>query len=910
MTNLFLNQMLTQEYDVLSRMGYLKKDIPKYIEDNLNPRFKLRPYQIEAIARFIHYLEENPNRKRPTQLLFNMATGSGKTLLMAADILYLYNKGYRNFLFFVNSTNIIEKTRDNFLNPLSPKYLFNERIKFEDKKVVIREVSNFDEANEEDINIIFTTIQGLYSQLTIFKENSITLEDFKDKKIVMISDEAHHINAWTRNKLNKTERELKNTWEHTVNKILSSNHENILLEYTATIDLDNPAIFEKYKDKIIFEYDLKHFRIDGYSKEVKSLPADLENWERMLQAIILSQYKRKIAEKYGIRLKPVILFKSKKIKHSNREKKKGEWWDSVKNKPFDKYDYPQEDWGSIENFELFREKINNLTGSEIEAIKSNATETILKKVFNYFEKEGITFDNLVTELKEDFSEEKCILLDSENIDKEKQIKLNTLEDENNEIRAIFAVKMLDEGWDVLNLFDIVRLYDTRDGQWTRDGKYKPGNTTIAEKQLIGRGARYYPFKFNKDDDPFKRKFDNQPENELKIIEELHYHCKYDPKYLQEITKALKESGIIPLEEKEIVLKVKSIIKETEFWKKGILFVNNREEVDRSKIESIDDIDIAKIYKYKLPTGFIEEKVIFEEDKTVNNYPKTTIKTFQLGNFEDTILRRAMAKLDFYRFNNLKKYFPSLTSSLEFIKSLKNITVDIISSKEKLNNLTQEDKLKVCLNVLMQLKNEILNEYIEYKGTEIFIPIEVKKIVRDKQLKINVGDDGTQEYGVPMSNPKHPDLQLNLANKEWYIYNENYGTYEEKSFVKFIDGIIENLKKVYSEVYLLRNASLFKIYNFKDGKAMEPDFVLFLKKENSDEIEQYQLFIESKGTHLLKKDPWKEEFLINIEKKHNINRLDFAFIEENEQYFLYGLPFYNENKKNEFAKVLKEKLGIE
>ena len=74
------NQRLSQEYDVLSKMGYLKKDIPKYIADNLNPRFKLRPYQIEAIARFIHYLEENPNRKKPTQLLFNMATGSGKTL--------------------------------------------------------------------------------------------------------------------------------------------------------------------------------------------------------------------------------------------------------------------------------------------------------------------------------------------------------------------------------------------------------------------------------------------------------------------------------------------------------------------------------------------------------------------------------------------------------------------------------------------------------------------------------------------------------------------------------------------------------------------------------------------------------------------------------------------------------------
>ena len=49
-----------------------------------------------------------------------MATGSGKTLGMAGLILYLYTKGFRNFLFFVNSNNSIKKTKDNFLNTLNP----------------------------------------------------------------------------------------------------------------------------------------------------------------------------------------------------------------------------------------------------------------------------------------------------------------------------------------------------------------------------------------------------------------------------------------------------------------------------------------------------------------------------------------------------------------------------------------------------------------------------------------------------------------------------------------------------------------------------------------------------------------------------------------------------------------------
>ncbi|WP_448590305.1 hypothetical protein [Thermodesulfobium sp.] len=133
---------------------------------------------------------------------------------------------------------------------------------------------------------------------------------------------------------------------------------------------------------------------------------------------------------------------------------------------------------------------------DIEKIHSRAKGTSLEWAFNYFQKENISFDNLIKELQGDFSEEKVMLLDSQNVDGERQLKLNSLESKNNEIRAIFAVNMLNEGWDVLNLFDIVRLYDTRDGSWIR-GKYKPGNTTMGEAQLIARGARYFPFQLDK-----------------------------------------------------------------------------------------------------------------------------------------------------------------------------------------------------------------------------------------------------------------------------------------------------------------------------------------------------------------------------------------------------------------------------
>ena len=93
-------------------------------------------------------------------------------------------------------------------------------------------------------------------------------------------------------------------------------------------------------------------------------------------------------------------------------------------------------------------------------LKTNFWQEYLK----YFANHNISLDNLILELKEDFSAEKTISVNSKEESEEKQLAVNTLEDPNNEYRAVFAVDKLNEGWDVLNLFDIVRLYDTRDAK--------------------------------------------------------------------------------------------------------------------------------------------------------------------------------------------------------------------------------------------------------------------------------------------------------------------------------------------------------------------------------------------------------------------------------------------------------------
>jgi len=865
--------MLYENFDSIKEafgQDYFTSRVSEDIIQNLNPKFELRDYQKEALGRFDFYFNGYQRRQWPAHLLFWMATGSGKTLIMAANILQLYKLGYRNFIFFVNSVNIIEKTRHNFLNPLSEKYLFAPKIKFGDKEVFIKEVQNFEGINPENINIIFTTIQGLHTRLNTPKENVLTEEDFEGKDIVLISDEAHHLQTIT--KQNKTEIELERSWEYTViNRIFRKNPKNILLEFTATIDLNNENIRRKYEDKIIFKYDLKQFRLDKYSKEIEVLQADLEPIDRTLQAVILSQYRRKVAEKYKLHLKPVILFKSKSIKESK------------------------------ENYESFLKKIKSLTSKDIEEIEKRSKGTDLEKAFNYFKNENITFDNLIKELQEDFSEEKVMLLDSENIDEEKQLKLNSLESKNNEIRAIFAVNMLNEGWDVLNLFDIVRLYDTRDGKWVR-GKYKPGPTTIGEAQLIGRGARYWPFRLNDFDDMYRRKFDDNINHELRIIETLHYHSAHNPRYIEEIKSTLTEMGILPEKYVQRNLFIKESFKKTEFWKSGVIFINERIQNPRSEIFSLQDVRIKNNYQYELKTGEIKEEIILDEkEKSVSSNVQKTKRKFRFTDFEKNIIRTALDKFEFYKFDNLKKYFPHLKSIREFILSdryLGNIEIEISGPKEKIEKLNSEEKLEIVLFVIKEIAEQTKMNMSEYIGTRLFKAKMIRDIFRDKILKIDSDDERAQ--GVE---------EINLSEKDWYAQNELYGTSEEKEFINFIDNFIDKLKEKYSDIALLRNEKFFQIFDFNEGKPFEPDFIMILKKRNKL-ISIYQVFIEPKGDQFKdskgrfedSKESWKLKFLLEIENKANV---DLRF--ENKQFKLIGLPFYNKTLEKEFEEALENKL---
>lgn len=283
-----------------------------YIDENL--KHTLRQYQQAALFH-LDWSQRQPNaNKEYNQLMFNMATGSGKTDVMAATILYYYKEfNYTNFLFISNTTAVVDKTRDNFLNTSSSKYLFSAPINIDGEIIDLKAVEAFPVNQESNtIYLKLTTVQSLSNELNDPQENSLTFNDLRKHKIIILADEAHHFNAQTK----KKQRE-ENSWENLLDRVRNSNEVNRQLEFTATIDVDKEDVYEKYKDKIIYKYDLSRFMEEGYSKNVFRLQANNDNMQKLLNAVLLSQYRKRIARKLSIPdFKPVLLVKSNRIKTS------------------------------------------------------------------------------------------------------------------------------------------------------------------------------------------------------------------------------------------------------------------------------------------------------------------------------------------------------------------------------------------------------------------------------------------------------------------------------------------------------------------------------------------------------------------------------------------------------------------
>ena len=254
---------------------------------------------------------------------------------------------------------------------------------------------------------------------------------------------------------------------------------------------------------------------------------------------------------------------------------------------------------------------------------------------------------------------------------------------------------------------------------------------------------------------------------------------------------------------------------------------------------------------------------------------------------------------------LKTKFPKLKTLKEFLTSenfVANIKIEFNYFKNQ--TIKGKDLFESLKIVFADIANYIGSIKPYYIGTKRFYAYPIKNVIKDKSIYLNlIHENGGR--GTSQINCHDEKYKLDLNQENWYVYNDNFGTSEEKMFIKYFKNEIApklNSKKL--EYYIIRNERIpeLAIYSFLDGSRFEPDFLLFIKKKGVDNTStNYQVFVEPKGEMLLEIDKWKENFLLEINDEFQTE----VFLAND--YKILGLPFYNNkyDKIEIFSKAIND-----
>ena len=877
-----------------THQGYI---IPDYINANLT--HILRHYQDEALRNY-HYTQSQI-KPSPQHVLFNMATGSGKTDLMAGLILYLYQEyNYQNFLFTVNTNSVLMKTKDNLVNQNSDKYLYQDKIEIDGKQISVVEVERFPRIQQDNtIYIKLASVQKVSDDLFVVKENTMGLADYERQPVVILADEAHHYSAST-----KTEKESENTWESAINKILNARNEqeqkNLLLEFTATVDFDKEAIYNKYRDKVVYRYPLNQFMSDGYSKKVKRIETSASDEDKMLNVVLLSQFRKYFAYSEGVTstFKPIVLFKSPKV--------------SV----------------SLEANESFNRIIENLNTKDLltfirrQKLMDSNKSSALSSAYDFYLEKELELGKIVQEIKRDFDARNVLNANDKSgnmLEKGQYQALNTLENPNNLYRVVFAVAKLTEGWDVLNLYDIVRIEKEAGTNKT---------ATMAEAQLIGRGARYYPFEIQ-EQKSYQRRFDNEASNKQLILETLHYHTMNEPQYLKQLVGSLKQMDLPTGEDKKnppIEIKIKSSFKKTEAYKKGKIYYNEVVSVEDDWFDSIDKYGITHQTSISRSLNYGSREVSYQ-----SNVGKSETKSISVDKFDSRYIQKAIQRLEFYKFDNLKKYIPLLSSIKEFIYGKKWLNADelhlflTVPKEYRSIDITPDDILNVIIELLKEYEVKFKSGYIKQRGTNKFIGYPIKEYLTNYNKRVPEYDT------MNLFNETMQKIEVYEIEDDFFVYEKAIVNKLEYELIERVKSYVTDLKEKYHKaVYLLRmdenmhresaKSEKLKLHQYgsrmnRSGEVTEthlqgfqPDFILFLE----DSEFYFQIFIEPKGMSgdRFISELWKQDLLLYM--TDNQGEMEFEANEENVR--ISGLKFYTrgdgQNTMEQLADIVEMRKPVE
>lgn len=894
-------------------------------------RFPLRYYQMEALYVLDHLYQKSQAELRRKQgqtrskfvplisglldtiekkqfapfLGYEMATGSGKTLLMGASIYLLNQKfGVNNFLIITPpSKDIYQKTIRNFTlgnyeSVWADDTSFNFNLITGDNYA-----QNLFYKNEADANIFVFNISKFGSNATntektwesaVWKDddgNSISIKQYlKDKKLVIITDEAHHAQ------------------NRASSKIIKNFHPNAVLEFTATAVEDSKKA-EKKNQTIVFKYDIRKLLEDGHGKLVRAVALANQDIKTSKDAIAQSE-KLKLVTVFLIHLlkKKAVLLDSKakglkpvafvKVKDDTKYTQKV-------------YEYIQNDLANdVENIEVILEKITE---------QSLEITDLLQEMWEIdFQKDlGNLQDAIASAAKT------AIFYHGKS---GKEVEKKFLEIRKNEVEIVVYMQKLDEGIDLPNIYSMAVINDN-----VSDFK-----TSV--KQIIGRGVR-----INKD----KREFDDIDDVLLQQAEKLHIVCDQGKNFEEVIMAIQKEFGLTDkylsteklkqrvinrvsgeLLDKKYVPHIKADFR----IKEGVNLydlLNDTETIVQHFIEnncfSGPDDDEKRFVKYR-PDSFFQEVDIFADKSTYHKQLQ------QSGGVATPLIISA---------KEVKKIYGHVLGSLYCMPDTRKVKKAFQEYADRFNEvglkyyqITPSDET-LALNLFVNAfsfyyRNHIEKNYFEIEFRELRDDDSwnLKKNFKDYDIKIPVDQIKNSKW------KKETDKAIlrSMVDAGYHFFGydksvfeyDKFDSYTEKQLADFVDSVVEETGG--DSPFWIRN--MRNIYFTYGSKRYYPDFILYKEgityiietkgeiysdtRKNMllrklDEIDGYRgVLVFSQQLNLMDGEEWTfEQFMEHAEEiiKKGQQKEKLVDTPKEEEKFVKYIPAYSPLKAHK--KFIKE-----
>ena len=197
------------------------------------------------------------------------------------------------------------------------------------------------------------------------------------------------------------------------------------------------------------------------------------------------------------------------------------------------------------------------------------------------------------------------------------------------------------------------------------------------------------------------------------------------------------------------------------------------------------------------------------------------------------------------FSSYPNFEPRTLDAFEYVKRklergrIENLCGVLISNQDNIDSQIQKQNSGEKRIIVPFSYTELTNKA---NSEDYFIRQRFQKFFYNRDLfednilrKYTIKKNSQAEFGLSQKNPAETNYYEDLDSFDWYAYDDNFCTDEEKLLVRLLKNLMTELEEKWTDIYLLRNEKAVRIYSFDKGKSFEPDFLMVANDKKTGNV---------------------------------------------------------------------------